>query len=106
MYVQVLFGKNRPLSRLGKTLVTPEEPIDKRCTENEKKDMSRIFQVSSSDRQVWQERQPGDDEDKEARGVDVDGESPSSKRERTPRRLPPSDLEDEERAHDLEVRGA
>lgn len=86
--------------------MTPEKPIDKRRTENEKKDWSRIIHVFSRDRQVRWERQPDDDEDKEAHGVDVDGISPSSKRERTPGRLASSDLVDEERSHDLEVRGA
>ena len=106
VYLQVLLSKNRPLSRHGKTLITPEEPIDKRRTENEQKDGSRIVHVFSRDRQVWRERQPDDDEEQEADGVNVDGVSPSSKCERTPGWLPSSNLVDEERAHDLEVRGA
>lgn len=106
MYLQVLLSKDRPLSRHGKTLVTPEEPIDERGTENEKEYGSRIVHVFSRDRQVGRERQPDYDEDKETDGVDIDSISPSSERERTPGWLPSSDLEDEERAHDLEVRGA
>lgn len=55
-YLQVLLSKHRPLSRHGKTLVTPEEPIDKRRAEDEKEDRSRIVHVFSRDRQVWRER--------------------------------------------------
>ena len=86
--------------------MTPEEPIDKRRTEDEQKDRTRIVHVLSRDRQVWRERQPDDDEKKEADGVDVDSVSPSSELERTPGRLPSSNLVNEERAHDLKVRGA
>jgi hypothetical protein len=105
-YLQVLLSKHRPLSRHGETLVTPKEPINKRRAEDEKEDRSRIVHVFSRDRQVRRERQPDDDEDEEADSIDIDGVSPSSERERTPGRLPSSDLVDEERAHDLEVRGA
>jgi hypothetical protein len=105
-YLQVLLSKHRPLSWHRKPLMTPKEPIDKRSTENEQKDRSRVIHVLSRDRQVRRERQPDDDEDEEADSVDIDGVSPSSERERTPGRLPSPDLVDEERPHDLEVRGA
>jgi len=106
VYLQVLLSKNRPLSRHGKTLITPEEPIDKRRTENEQENRPRVVHVLSRDRQVWWERQPNDDEEQETDGVDVDGVSPSPERKRTPGWLPSSNLVDEERAHDLEIRGA
>ena len=55
-YLQVLLSKHRSLSRHGETLVTPEEPIDKRRAEDEKEDRSRIVHVFFRDRQVWRER--------------------------------------------------
>jgi hypothetical protein len=81
----------------------PQEPIRHSSTQNKSKYRSSIVHIVCSDREKWRERQPDEDEDKEADRKGVDSVAPAAEGEGSPGCDFTAEFGDEEGGDDLQV---